>query len=48
MEEVLASMTCLVRHLLVGGYERVANCAFGLALQCTDYVLAEYRQTISY
>lgn len=48
MKQVLTSLTPLIRHLLVGRYDRVADCAFGLSLECTGDVAAEGEETVCY
>ena len=41
VEEMLARLAALVRHLLVAGHDTVADSTFGLALQCTGDIAAE-------
>jgi hypothetical protein len=41
MEKILASLTTLIWHLLVGRNNRVADGTFGVALQCSNNVLSE-------
>jgi len=41
MEEILASLTTLIWHLLLGRNNRVADGTFGVAFQCSNNVLSE-------
>jgi hypothetical protein len=46
MEKILAGLTTLIWHLLVGRNNRVADGTFGVAFQCTNNVLSEYAKAI--
>jgi hypothetical protein len=46
MEKILAGLTTLIWHLLVGRNNRVADGTFGVAFQCTNDVLSEYAKPI--
>ncbi len=48
MEKILACLATLVGHLLIGGYDRVTDCAFGLSFECTGHVLLEGCEAINY
>jgi hypothetical protein len=48
MKQVLASLTTLIRHLLIAGHDTVADSAFGLALQRSGDVAAEGEETVGY
>jgi hypothetical protein len=46
MEQVLACLTALIRHLLVGRYDTVADSAFCLAFQSSSDVATESSETV--
>lgn len=48
MKEVLASLTALIRHLLVAGHDTVADSTFSLALERTGDIAAEGEEAVGY
>ena len=48
MEKILARLTTFVGHLLIGGYDRVADCAFSLSFECAGNVLLECCEAVNY
>lgn len=42
MEQILAGLAALIRHLLIRRYDGVTNRALGLSLESADDVFAEY------
>lgn len=48
MEEMFASLTTLIRHLLVTRHDTVADSTFSLALERTGDVAAEGEEAVCY